>query len=711
MLKINRIALENFLNIKKCDLDTDAKVILISGPNGSGKSAVLEAIRTILSSKKRAEKYNEYIRQGQSRATIHLEAVVNGKPATFDVEMNLKKGAAFGLTIEYDGKEYKNTEAQDLLGTFDFDYYSDLILTMQGDQDITELSPTARSVYLQRLLNFDFEKQKTKVRADIDDILVKRSDLRKDLATKQALVERETKMIEAVIDPGLYDSTTETTKLFELEGEFQKTEERRREFSKVVEEKSVLVEKKLRLEAEVTRLENQIADAERSGEKLRSMAEEHDRLRGEVDGMDDRIDDLARRVKNTEEALQNSSVSLKTHEDLLVEFKSILSEAKRSADLIDRGTCPTCGQATDQHSDEIVEDLRTKFLKHFDRPAEQWRPKTVRELAETIEMDVKDKEETVNLTRAHRDGFQKNLNESKVAHATEVSRKQDLIEMRAVLKAKMVEFPSIPNTDGWSSSRDEKKKLISDISGQIDILKKKMIEFEDEDTGWMEDEMKSFREKVLKKAELKRKAEEVIKKNKEAEEEIQKLTDEIVEVRLQMGLLDKDEASKNEALKIFEKDLPNYMIVKTCASLQDEMNDFIHAIFPQYDVKLIQGRGGTIFNYTKDRTIDEEVSNAWISAKMSSGFERSMLTMAFKQSLCKLYDLDICVLDECDRSADDDSSDKLFEQILGDDTWSQVWVITHKKSTCQSIMDGQDDCKIFIAKHGNFIETDSPFED
>jgi DNA replication and repair protein RecF len=718
MLKITKVVLDDFLNIEHCDLDVDSKVVLITGPNGSGKSSILEAIRTILSSKKRSDKYAEYIRQGKTRATIHLEADVNGKPTTFDVEMNLKRGAAFGMTIQQDGREYKNNEAVDLLRSFDFDYYSDIVLTMQGDQDITELSPTARSVYLQRLLNFDFERQKTKIRADLDALTVQNYEFDRQASTKNALIERERAGVRPEIDPKRYDVSTDEAELTVLREKLRVSDEERTKTVGLSTEKADLSVKKAEL----------------------------DRL---VINLDRRIDEIKRYEKETEEtsiALENTKTKLREstttilekekrlreigedHLTLLGEMESLESfyqtcyrmsaEGNHVKMLMEDGVCPHCGQETTGHAEGVIEGLMDQLrdLSTHDLYVQIKTPPGLSDLESFLTKVVENGERASGEVMSIRSKIKILTAENqnvKVVVETEKNRRAEYEAKIDRLSKKVDPAVDLLSIDKMGLVKDKREKMAQSqrYEQRIRAIDDEISKMTADDHEGLGSAVKALESTISAKVDLKRGAQAIILENARIEAEVDRLGDEVDEITVQKGLIQRDRESKDEALRIFDKDLPNFMIVKTCASLQNEMNDFIHAIFPLYDVKLIQSKGGTIFNYTKDRTIDPNASNSWINAKMSSGFEKAMLTMAFKQSLCKLYDLDFCVLDECDKAADDDSSDKLFEQILGDETWSQCWVITHKKSTCQSIIDNQDDCKMFSANGGKISEVDSPFED
>jgi len=99
MIYVKSIKLKNFTTIREAELDTDNRVIVISGKSGQGKSAIMEAMRIVFSSKKRSDRYNEYILQGKDRAEVIIQAVVAGVDTEFRVDLNYKRGGAFDLTV------------------------------------------------------------------------------------------------------------------------------------------------------------------------------------------------------------------------------------------------------------------------------------------------------------------------------------------------------------------------------------------------------------------------------------------------------------------------------------------------------------------------------------------------------------------------------------------------------------------------------------
>ena len=148
--------------------------------------------------------------------------------------------------------------------------------------------------------------------------------------------------------------------------------------------------------------------------------------------------------------------------------------------------------------------------------------------------------------------------------------------------------------------------------------------------------------------------------------------------------------------------MPNYLIVKTCARLEQEMNNFIHVVFPTMNISLFQGRRGVEFYYSKTEKTDDK--RKLISAKMASGFERSILSISFKIALCKAYNLSLSILDEIDAFASDGNSEKIYSSLLENDIFNQLFIITHKPNTLETMRDYFDDLTVYHVEKGVFTE-------
>ena len=637
--------------------------------------------------------------QGHERARIELDTDIHGKKTSFDVEMNHRKGPAFGLTIVQDDKEYKNNEAVEFLKSLDLDYYSDIVLSMQGDQDVTQLSPTARSNYLQRLLNFDFTAQIDRVKSDLQKNTVRRVEIDKVLGIKDSLLKRNVKddLVSSEKISSLQKSVEtidEVRAELDVKGnEIEALEKRISSLGNSSSELTELNERKIKLLSKKGEIEREVKDQD----SIRSSLSDKESFLKEKRDCLDREESI---LDSKESDFMSLQAEIDRHRMMCEVSQVYFDKLNRLDELLSEGKCPHCGQDTYKTSTSSIDTLCKEVIE--DTNVNKYR---IDGKNETMRDYVQDLLETGIKTSRRK--FEEKTSEFGTVNKERESAVVQVSVMRRDVESLETEIEDLKRRRDDSIELDALElKVIDDevtgIENEVESLKR---------DGVLVSKLRTDRDEVSRRFnELQRKLDELQRFERDLDDErttLRKLSEErasleneIEEFKKENSLLLKDTEMYEEAIKILDKDLPNYMIVKTCASLQYEMNEFIHQIFPEYDVKLIQKKSGTEFYYTQDRTLGDDVPNAWINSKMSSGFERAMLTIAFKQSLCKMYGLSFIVLDEADGSADDDSSSKLFEQVLGDETFDQLFVISHKKKTCQEILDIEPDSKLYVVESG-----------
>ena len=138
-------------------------------------------------------------------------------------------------------------------------------------------------------------------------------------------------------------------------------------------------------------------------------------------------------------------------------------------------------------------------------------------------------------------------------------------------------------------------------------------------------------------------------------------------------------ANLDEEVQILDKLLPNYLIVKKCKQLETEINKFIQRIFPTMAIILSQGKKGVDLYYTRNKdkvkVFDKEHLK---SIKMASGFEKAVVSIGFKVSLCIAYGLRFSFFDEIEQAATEKNSDILLRMLVTNDIFDQTFIITHK---------------------------------
>jgi chromosome segregation ATPase len=101
------------------------------------------------------------------------------------------------------------------------------------------------------------------------------------------------------------------------------------------------------------------------------------------------------------------------------------------------------------------------------------------------------------------------------------------------------------------------------------------------------------------------------------------------------------------------------------------MNSIFQKGYGRYEITFEHDKSGIDFFYK------ETGSDILNNVVMASGQEKAVLAMANRLALCSLQNLGILVVDEIDSNASDENSLKLYETILGEKGFNQIWVITH----------------------------------
>jgi DNA repair exonuclease SbcCD ATPase subunit len=357
------------MNIKSADLNFNNKIVIISGRSGQGKSAIIDSLALCLSSKKRSTLYSDYVRQGSTHAKVILDCIINNDPVNFNLQINLTRGTPFQMVLTHKNKTYKNTEATEMLQSFDIEYYADIIFSMQSDdfRDITQLSPTQRANYLQRLLNFDFVNEKEKLRKEIDDFNTKITSITNDNNLYEQLLLKEESGKETIIeiitnenDITLHKSQIEINQ--NLIAESQKEQTKINNLNTELNKNSIAIQGLSReennLRNDLLILQNNSEDLKKADKEIEDLENQLIKVNKEIRLIDidlnreeDRISDLNKTIKDlSEEERENAKIRTK-----LLDMQKLLKEQK----------CPHCGQPTENFvKSELEQFIKTELANH-----------------------------------------------------------------------------------------------------------------------------------------------------------------------------------------------------------------------------------------------------------------------------------------------------------------------------------------------------------
>lgn len=691
MIELESLYLEHFMRITKADLDLRSAITILEGDNGQGKSAVMEAIAVCLAERKRADSVKEFVQKGFDHAKIILTMKYNSVPIIFNVALNVRGGTPLERDVEYEGKHYINSEVTDLIKELDFTFYSDIILSMQGQDDIATMTPVQRANLLQRLFQFDFAE---KVKGIIDKIdeaneAIKLDNSKIDYLNKE-LVAKKARRDSVVLKEPPFDSSTyyakqdEEVKLFE---ELTKIKKIMGEVNELQDKRNIIVEKSNNLGFKIQELRQKKETAQAAKNELSTFD-----FDGKSSIITSEIELLRKDIESQNADLQTYDESIKANQAKQTEVLQNIatckykdSEFAKKLDLIERGVCPECGQSTCNMDHSVIEyDKNTNTNQIIDLETEEGY------IGFAIADDRRKKEEV-----------RKNISSLISKKATAEANLASLESTYNVLKSKIMpldvyeqlesdlktaEVDQAALTDAYNNIINELESHKDALSNQ-DIVERRYEAVKAEIKSF--DNVKVFNDAAQKQIE-------------QYDEDIKNSEMNIEIIKNTVASLTKDIECYNEVKKVLDKELPNFLIVKTCSKLESEMNIFVQEVFPEFRIRLLQSKRGVEFFYTVDANNDMEDVKTLINSKMASGYERSVLGIAFKVALCRAYGLTFAALDEIDSAASDDNSMKTFSSLINSNVFDQMIFITHKEPTKEMIRSLADDVTCYHVEGGVF---------
>lgn len=683
MLHLNKLTLDHFMCVTHAELDFSSdKVIVLNGPNGQGKSTIQAAVALCLIEEKRGNSYAEFVQSGFRGATIQLDAEIKYNPIHFEIIIDTK-GSGLTRTALYNNKKYTNSEVSDLLKSFDIDYFADIIMSTQGNtDDIIKISPKERQRYLQKLLNFDFDNELVQCKNKIDEFEKMINENRSIVKFSNESIDSKNKELR---DVNVLDFTEQD--ISDIQTEIANLDNQIKEFSKLTKEKDSLNNRKSLYKDTIHSYQRDIDEYHRKITEVAENVDKKEKIEKEIAELDNKIFELSKDLKAAKDTpmmpLNLLKEEKKTLEENYYMESAKLTEAKKHLDLVNGGKCPTCGQ---EFSLDEVDTYKQEVL-----------------------------EITENVNRFNHQLIQKET-EVKVAQqefdsVNAMIRKIDneiLINTRLKeQKKKQIESLPVGNEAEYFSVIAERQAEIDRVNKDIESLDSQISDIDSKCSNYAE-VSNSFTQKMNRLNDMNKKVYEnniILENNAKIRQSIIELKDKIAGSEKLIESYLTQEKVYDEVDAMFRKTFPNYLIVKTCAKLEEEMNDFIQIVFPNMAVKLFQDRAGVGFYYTTDKSkITKWTKDEMINVRMASGFESSVLSIAFKVALCKAYNLPFAFLDEIDCFGDDTNSERLFQSLVGGGIFDQLFIISHKENVKSMIENRAKNFKMYYVKKGAFSQ-------
>lgn len=683
MIKPKYIHIQNFNNITDAELDLSSAVSLFVGDNGSGKTSVVDAIGLCLFEYKRSDTYADYIKSGKDNACIYFECEISNEPITFNITINKTGSTALEREVNFQGKVYHNSEVSTLLESLNLKYFSDIFCSMQNGKDITRLSPTERVAYIQKLLAFSFGPQ-TKT---IDDTIKQLTETITELSTTNAALSQTIQNLEKQIKPlnnldNLYSNIDEIkTKASQLQSYIVSKTAALRSNAAVAIVKDKINAEIVALTNELTSKNTKAAEIKLANESRTKTVNKISEARAIISEYEVKINNIETKLTSldTQYAVQETTVQNKSAEYYAAEAQ--LNVCKNNFDKVNHDKCPYCGQ-------DISADNKAHYKQELDNAEE-----TTFKLQKDLSLE-KDKLNTLSNDRA-------TLLREKMSLAASFDAQNNQLrnyetELVCIDNELTQLKPLLENINSIGQLIKEKQDLLK-------LENEKLLEIDNDEWNNSQKQLSEYNQiitnyqRIVDENTHIQAANETLQKNIDLQH---KTLDENIE---KYTLLSDDLAVYKEAKQIFEKKLPQFIIIKTCKKIQNKLNELVQTIFPNLYIRLFYSKKGIEFFYSTSGVIDEEADkDSMLPIKQASGFEKAILSICFKSVLCEAYDIPFVILDEVDAAASEENSRRFFDIVINGGLFQQSIIISHKIDIQDTIKGMSDSISSYMVAEGNF---------
>lgn len=726
MLKLKKLILNNFMCVEHAELNFDDGVNLIVGSNGQGKSTVLQAVTLCLLEDKRSDRYQEFIMLGKDNCSVTLEAEIKGGPLKIAITLS-DKTSGLGRTAEYGGKTYVNSQVTDLLDSFDIAYYADIIMSMQNEGDITKLKPSEREQFLQKLFQFDFTEKIEKLKEDLAGIKESIDYQTAQINFNTRSIDERKKEIREVKPLSFKDEEIQelNDSVVSINNELTKTAVLIKEKDTVLSRKSDLQKDMYNVKQQITKLEHDIELIESNKGMIDTLVQKsneyvvlNNTLTEEKKNYVNNIKDLNDELSMEIEEKDSISAEITAKHDEYLKKSSELNElnvqlagkiadvqhAQKHMDMIKLGTCPECGHAFDRADQSKYNDALNTAIKIKDE-IESIKNQRQSE-ASFADAEVKAMREKLRNKEIEISNTKKDISTLEYRVQNVDNQITSNLASKERLDEQINQYSS--NASDISSIKEQivgQKERLAGIESEISECDLKINSFGEVTDKYTENQSK-LRDVQQKISDYNAEVSQnniILQNNDNIRKSIEDMTRKIEESKASVETYRHQKATYDDAIVLLDKTFPAWLILKTCQMLEHEMNSFIQVVFPQMEVKLFQNKRGVEFFYTTDKNNGRiHTKENLLNAKMASGFEKAILSIAFKVALCRAYNLRFAFMDEIDQAGTDENSEHMFKAILANDLFDQLFIISHKPMVRDIISSFAPSLRTFYVHKGKF---------
>ncbi len=718
-MKLNSLRITNFKNISSFISKKFGKINLIEGDTGQGKTAVLEAINLLLLNSLNS-KVENYIKWGEKEFEVYGDWDLLDNNYKFFI-IGDKKGFKRKLIINNDEENiYKNSDAvkkiTEVINTklskyscfseqgeatkilfeggserlenfkvlFGIEKIAYIVENIKKDIDDNKEKINIKSGEISALKNREFNLEEI---PDLPDIDIEEYQKK----SKQLEIDREIFQEESLQNEKYLEQLKQHNEAAEQLDILNKNkEEEQKEIDSLLKDKKEEIDFDSKL---LKKVEKEINEIEKEKIKL-----ENDKKNFE-DNVN-KINDEKKRINNYKEKL--SILSIKRLPRILFSEKdiSILLENKNNKKLelsivrkkiksIENGKCPTCDTDFTRidikpfKEDETIlnEEINKLDVEYTDAKKQCEDYKKIQQENKLNESQIDNIKENISIIKESIS----NLESKNILFDSEAYKKVDdkLIkfnkEKEELTRLKSEHDSFIKFNDDIDKYIKEINNIILEVNSKISVYEKIRkprefqftVSFDLQEHKKVQDTIIDYNSRLFE-----------IKKIKESNEKIKKdrgrnaintsiLEDEVDELNSKNKLLD-------DCKKIVDKDFSAWVISKGSEFIKKKMNLFFQKAYSKYTITFQQSKKSIDFFYGYKDMIQSPVT-------MASGYEKEVLSIAFRVALSGMQNLGLMSLDEIDSFASDSKSLQLFNTLFNESNIDQYFIITHNESSKEMI--------------------------
>ena len=697
-----KLTLENFVSHIHSELDFskfDAALLIgvHSGnpyiSNGVGKTTIFSAMRWCISGKSRFSTKDKVVKRGKSFCRVSLEFEMDGnkykivrrlnkKTGIIDVKFYKKIGRKWedgGLTC--DTARLTNRKIVEIIKMSD-DTFTNSVYFKQNDVSGFASAPTAkRKEILKEILQIGIW----------DNYQKSAKDSLKYFEEQQDILNKRLKVI------GNTDNKENINEIKKLDKEIRKYENKINILNNKLQE-----QKRHIVDLEISKIDIDV-------EKLK---EEKKNIIARAKEIKQKKEELKTQIIRNNEIISNSSSDCKGLEERLIKLSKkvlLVSKVKKAKEIFNSFNMkiPDC-----KYSPEKLEEKKQEYIKHRDVINSFSKDLNDLELIEPGEecpvcfSTIEDINDLINRRDEKKKYLKKMIkNEGKILKelSEEIKKEEKIINAskEALVELERTEL-MIAKRMGAASEANHKNEVIQiELKNLIQIEKKLKIEF---------DRIKGIIENIGNSSN--KEFEKIIKDRENTIEEIQKIKDNIMELKIQGGIiensikemerLDNEKSVINNQLKIVLREIEIYSNLSKAfgkdgiqaiimENIAEDLSKYANSILKQIcsdpmSIDFITQRQTGSGNWKEQFDIKVMVGANELDFEDLSGGEQVRISIALRLALSQLLmrrvgsNVKFLLLDEVDQALDKQGTDALADTILTLSKSLKILVITHNET-------------------------------